>query len=155
MVGDAFMRYARIDNGLVAELVILPDGVSPEVAYHTDIAETLVPCENNGVEQGWSYDNESFAPPAAPPELTPEEKRAAMPNLTARQLRLGLLRLGKLAGVPAAIAALSEPEKSQAEIEWDYASEFRRLHPLIVQLIPILGLTDEQVDPVWLEFSQV
>lgn len=149
------MRYARIDNGLVAELVILPDGVSPEVAYHTDIAETLVPCENNGVEQGWSYDNESFAPPAAPPELTPEEKRAAMPNLTARQLRLGLLRLGKLAGVPAAIAALSEPEKSQAEIEWDYASEFRRLHPLIVQLIPILGLTDEQVDPVWLEFSQV
>lgn len=149
------MRYARIDNGLVAELVILPDGVSPEVAYHTDIAETLVPCENNGVEQGWSYDNESFAPPAAPPELTPEEKRAAMPNLSARQLRLGLLRLGKLAGVPAAIAALSEPEKSQAEIEWDYASEFRRLHPLIVQLIPILGLTDEQVDPVWLEFSQV
>lgn len=91
----------------------------------------------------------------APPELTPEEKRAAMPNLTARQLRLGLLSLGKLNGVPTAISALPSPDKEQAEIEWQYASEFRRLHPLIVQLIPILSLTDEQVDTVWLEYSQV
>lgn len=91
----------------------------------------------------------------APPELTPDEKRALMPNLSARQLRLGLLHLGKLNDVPVAIGALPEPEKSQAQIEWDYASEFRRLHPLIVQLIPILGLTDEQVDPVWEQFSQV
>ena len=88
-----------------------------------------------------------------PPEPSPEEKRAAMPNLTARQLRLGLLQLGKLAGVSIAIAALPEPEKSQAQIEWDFASEFCRLHPLIVQLIPILGLTDDQVDPVWMEYS--
>jgi hypothetical protein len=53
------------------------------------------------------------------------------------------------------IAALPEPERSQAQIEWDYASEFRRLHPLIVKLIPILGLTDEQVDPVWESHSLV
>nr|WP_313022834.1 hypothetical protein [Brucella intermedia] len=93
--------------------------------------------------------------PYVEPTLTPEEKRERMPNLSARQLRLGLLHLGKLAGVPVAIAALPEPEKSQAQIEWDYASEFRRLHPLIVKLIPILGLTDEQVDPVWEQFSTV
>ncbi len=94
-----------------------------------------------------------YAPPVI--ELTPEEKRAAMPNLTARQLRLGLLRLGKLAGVSIAIAALPEPGKSQAEIEWQFASEFRRLHPLIVQLIPILGLTEEEVDLVWEQYSTV
>ncbi|KAB2725406.1 hypothetical protein F9L02_19470 [Brucella intermedia] len=91
----------------------------------------------------------------APSDPTPEEKRAIMPNLTARQLRLGLLSLGKLDGVPTAISALPSPDKEQAEIEWQYASEFRRLHPLIVQLIPILGLTDDQVDTVWLEFAQV
>lgn len=90
-----------------------------------------------------------------PPEPTPEEKREAMPNLTARQLRLGLLQLGKLADVNTAIESMPEPEKSKGKIEWDYASEFRRLHPLIVQLIPILGLTDEQVDVVWEEFSKV
>ena len=93
--------------------------------------------------------------PYTEPMLTPEEKRERMPNLTARQLRLGLLHLGKLSDVPVAIAALPEPERSQAQIEWDYASEFRRLHPLIVRLIPILGLTDEQVDPVWEQFATV
>ncbi len=102
----------------------------------------------------WEADGNVIAP-YVEPVLTPEEKRERMPNLTARQLRLGLLFLGKLAGVPVAIAALPSPEKEQAQIEWDYASEFRRLHPLIVQLIPILGLTDEQVDPVWEQFSTV
>jgi hypothetical protein len=93
--------------------------------------------------------------PYTEPTLTPEERRERMPNLTARQIRLGLLQLGKLAGVQAAINALPEPAKSEATIEWDFASEFRRLHPLIVQLIPLLGLTDEQVDPVWEQFSTV
>lgn len=86
---------------------------------------------------------------------TPEEIRASMPNLTARQIRLGLLSLGKLSDVPAAISALPEPARTEATIEWDYASEFRRLNSLIVQLIPILGLTDEQIDPVWMEYSTV
>ncbi len=88
-----------------------------------------------------------------PPSI--EEERARMPNLTARQIRLGLLSLGKLSGVQSAIDALPEPAKSEAIIEWDFASEFRRLHPLIVQLIPLLGLTDEQVDIVWEQFATV
>lgn len=96
----------------------------------------------------WEAEGNTITP-YVEPMLSPEEKRERMPRLTARQLRLGLLQLGKLAEVPVAIAALPEPERSQAQIEWDYASEFRRLHPLIVKLIPILGLTDEQVDPVW------
>lgn len=83
------------------------------------------------------------------------ETPAPIPNLTARQFRLGLLSLGKLNDVPTAIAALPSPEREQAEIEWQFASEFRRDHPLIVQIIPILGLTDEQVDPVWEQFSTV
>jgi len=149
------MRYARINDAVVAELITLPVGVDINDAYHHEIAATFVLCEDEAVEQGWLYENETFSPPMAPPELTAEEKRAAMPNLTARQLRLGLLHLGKLGGVPEAIAALPEPEKSQAEIEWQFASEFRRLHPLIVQLLPILGLADEDVDQAWLEFSQV
>ncbi|UZD70888.1 hypothetical protein [Brucella sp. JSBI001] len=93
--------------------------------------------------------------PYVEPALTPEEKRERMPNLTARQIRLGLLHLGKLSGVDVAIGALPEPDKSEAQIEWDYASEFRRLNHLIVKLIPILGLTDEQVDFVWEQFATV
>lgn len=147
-------RFARIDQGIVRELIQVPAGVQIGDLFHPDVAAAFVPCDGM-VEQGWSYDGENFEPPAELPELTPEEKRDAMPNLTARQLRLGLLHLGKLNEVPSAISALAEPEKSQAEIEWQFASEFRRLHPLIVQLLPILGLTDEDVDQAWLEFAQV
>ena len=149
-------RFARIENEVVAELIELPDElVLGEDIFTPEFASTLVPCDDEDVEQGWSFDGEAFSAPAVPPEPSVEEKRAAMPNLTARQLRLGLLQLGKLSGVPTAIAALPEPEKSQAEIEWQFASEFRRLHPLIVQLLPILELNDEDVDQAWLEFSQV
>lgn len=83
------------------------------------------------------------------------ETPVPIPNLTARQLRLGLLSLGKLNDVPTAIAALPSPEREQADIEWQFASEFRRDHPLIVQLIPILGLQDEAVDAVWKEYSAI
>ena len=134
-----------------------PACLIPENAIEITEAQWIEAYSNYGFRQliqkaDGKYELVQYTPPP-PPELTPEEKRAAMPNLTARQLRLGLLQLGKLAGVPIAIAALPEPDKSQAQIEWDYASEFRRLHPLIMQLIPILGLTDEQVDPVWMEYS--
>ncbi|QTO00543.1 hypothetical protein J8E27_12560 [Brucella sp. 458] len=106
-----------------------------------------------GTVYGKVWNGATIIDPDANP--TPEQVRERMPNLSARQLRLGLLHLGKLSDVPVAISALPEPEKSQAQIEWDYASEFRRLHPLIVRLIPILGLTDEQVDPVWEQFATV
>lgn len=136
-----FTRDGSIDAVINGVEIRVPDEMSNR--YRVMLAEWEAEDENNTIVR------------YSEPVLTPEEKRAAMPNLTARQLRLGLLQLGKLAGVPVAIAALPEPEKSQAQIEWDYASEFRRLHPLIVQLIPILGLTDEQVDPVWEQFSTV
>lgn len=80
---------------------------------------------------------------------------APLPNLTARQLRLGLNSLGKLAVVEAAINQLPDPTKGEAKIEWEFASTFRRDHPLILQISPILGLSDEQIDAVWLEYSTV
>ncbi|MGN7962193.1 hypothetical protein [Brucella sp. 22210] len=130
-----------------------------------DDPDSIIP--SNAIEltqQEWEdlYDNQAFRRYVsgeivayAAPEPTPEEKRERMPNLSARQIRLGLLHLGKLSAVNAAIGALPEPDKSEAQIEWDYASEFHRLNHLIVQLIPILGLTDEQVDIVWEQFSTV
>lgn len=141
-----------------AELISSDEGTLkfrlPNEAEHTVTTlpdAVVVPIKPNGPHE-WQ-DGKWVA--ITIPEPTPEEKRAAMPNLTARQLRLGLNYLGKLSEVAAAIAALPDEERSQATIEWDFASEFRRLHPLIVKLIPILGLTDEQVDPVWEQFAQV
>ena len=70
-------------------------------------------------------------------------------SVTMRQARLALLAAGLLAGVDAALAALPEPDKSAAVIEWEYALEVRRDSPLMAAVSAALGLTDEQVDALF------
>lgn len=90
------------------------------------------------------------AAPYVPPP--PEQQRAAMPDLTARQLRLGLLNAGLTPSqVTSTIEALpAGVEKETAKVEWEYATTFRRLHPLIATVGAGLGLTDDQIDAMWL-----
>ena len=66
-----------------------------------------------------------------------------------RQARLALLGAGKLAAVDAAIDAMPEPQKSAARIEWEYAAEVRRDNDFIAWLAPALGMTDAQVDALF------
>ncbi|WP_051000065.1 hypothetical protein [Sinorhizobium fredii] len=98
----------------------------------------------------WLTDNPEFpiVPYAAP---TDEEIRASMPSLTARQLRLGLVSGGFIpAQVSAVIEGMQEgAEKEAARIEWEYATTFNRMHPLIASVGGALGLTDEQIDVLW------
>lgn len=79
-------------------------------------------------------------------DLTPEELRSSMPIITARQLRLSLLPL--LDEVEAIIAASSD---RALQIEWEYATTFERLHPAIVGIGAALGLTEEEIDALWLD----
>lgn len=80
------------------------------------------------------------------------ESGLVVPNeLTARQARLALHNIGKLADVPAAIAALPEPQKTQAEIEWEYATHIERSNPFVAVLAGALGLTDEQLDQLFID----
>ena len=101
----------------------------------------------------WLVDNPDFPRdpyvPKAPP--TQEELREQMPNLTARQFRLGLIAGGRTPSqVDAAIDLMPEgSEKEAAKIEWEYATTFKRVHPLIDLLSQNLGLTPEQVDTLW------
>ena len=77
-----------------------------------------------------------------PPALTP---------ITRRQLRLTLLAHGLLDQVEPTIAALDEPERSVATIEWQDASEYRRDHALIGQIGAALNLDQSMIDAMWLE----
>lgn len=76
-----------------------------------------------------------------PPVLAP---------LSPRQIRLVLAAQGLLATAEAALDALEEPVRSQALIEWEYATEFQRDNPLLLQVADALDLTDEQIDTLWL-----
>lgn len=85
-------------------------------------------------------------------EPTIEEIRAAMTPLTPRQLRLAIVVHAdiSLASVQAAIDAIPDPtEREAAQVEWDYATKFERLHPTILRLGASLGLTPEQIDDLW------
>ena len=42
-------------------------------------------------------------------------------------------------------------DRAVAEIEWEYASQFERDHPLIEQVGIALGLSPEQIDTMWQE----
>jgi len=76
-----------------------------------------------------------------------------MPALTSRQLRLGLVLNGiSLSSVEAAIDAIEDPtDREVARIEWEYASQFVRDHPLISQIGTAIGLTPAQIDTMWQE----
>lgn len=82
-----------------------------------------------------------LAEPPAPPVPT---------SVTMRQARLALLQAGLLDQVDAAIASLAGDEGKAARIEWDYANEVRRDSPLIAMFSANLGLSDEQMDKLFI-----
>jgi hypothetical protein len=69
--------------------------------------------------------------------------------VTMRQARLQLLAAGYLPTVTDAIAAMTGPEGEAARIEWEYATEVKRSQPLTQALITVLGLTDEQMNELF------
>ena len=70
--------------------------------------------------------------------------QAYVPNsVTIRQARLAFLQVGLLDGIDASIANGSD---RALQIEWEFATEFRRDWPALLAIQQVLSLTDEQVD---------
>lgn len=102
----------------------------------------------------WLTDNPTFPidPYVPPPAPTPDQIRAKMPKLSARQLRMGLVGGGfQLSTVSDAIDAIADPTvRELSRIEWEYATEFNRLNPLLLQVGAQLGLSPDQIDAMWM-----
>jgi hypothetical protein len=58
------VKFARIQGDIVAEVIELPDDVTPDLAFHPDIAATLVQCSDK-VAPGWRYAGGKFSAPQA------------------------------------------------------------------------------------------
>jgi len=95
----------------------------------------------------WDFETQTFIEKP----VSPEERRANLPSLTARQFRLGLLSADRsFDQVEAAIVAIAdEIAREKAMVEWEYAATFNRTHPLVVSLSAALGFTPEEVDALW------
>lgn len=71
--------------------------------------------------------------------------------VTPRQAKLALLSAGLLDEVEAAIDAIADPAtKRVAQIEWEYAQEIERGWPLLVQIAGAMGMTDAELDELFI-----
>ena len=71
-------------------------------------------------------------------------------SVTMRQARRALLAVGKLAMVDAAIASLPSPMKEAAQIDWEFSNEVQRHNGLVSQMGPALGMTEAQIDALFI-----
>lgn len=86
-------------------------------------------------------------------ELEAESKKTM--KLTARQARLALMSISKLSLVETAINSLSSPQKEQALIEWEYATEILRGHPFVQNLASALNLSETEIDTLFIEGAKL
>lgn len=75
--------------------------------------------------------------------------------VTMRQARLALFNRGLLANVQSAINTLPEPDRTKAQIEWDYSNGLERRNPFVATLGAALGLDSAGIDQLFIEASQL
>ena len=128
------MRAHVIENGVVVNTVEVESlGVLPG----------LVAAQGNeGI--GWLYDGINFTSPPPPTPSVPTE-------VTMRQARSALLENGLLANVQPAINSLSEPDKTKAQIEWEYSNALQRSNPFVGVLGTALGLSSQDLDDLFIQ----
>ena len=131
----------------------IPDGIPLEWPW------IVQDCEESEVEDltqaGFQFaSDEDYADYLAARQADFDAYEAAQPTIcddvTPRQIRLALILGGEsLDSILAILNTLPEPQKSLALVEWEYAQVFVRSNPLVAQLAPLLGITDEELDQLW------
>lgn len=76
-------------------------------------------------------------------------------SVTQRQARIVLSRRGMLDLVPGIIENLDEPQRTEAAISWEFATEFLRDDPFVALLGAGLGLSDDTLDKLFSEASKL
>lgn len=88
------------------------------------------------------YDHEDIPTP------TPADYR-----LTRRQVRAAMVlnAIPESAVLSAIDGIADDTERGLARVDWQEAPYYQRSHPLFAQLAPALGLTDAQLDAMWMQ----
>lgn len=110
-----------------------------------NLSTTTTPGDLRSNWDGFVWVEKPYVPPTSPPVRLP-----CPHSVTMRQARLALLGVGLLDDVETAISAMSEPAKSAALIEWNVSNDLLRGNPLVAALGPALGLSDAQVDALFI-----
>jgi hypothetical protein len=85
-------------------------------------------------------DDDSLAPtPPAPPTPVPEA-------VSPRQIRQALTQFGLRETIEASVAGGDQNAKDW----WQYATVFERKHPMVLGMAQALGVTEKQLDDLWI-----
>ena len=95
--------------------------------------------------QEWLDEGNAISPYVAPP--SPQ-----VTQVTAYQAKIQLSRAGLYDSVVTTVNTSDNPE---FKIAWEVATSFERNSPFILAFQPELGLTDEQVDDLFQQASQI
>ena len=127
-------RFSVVENGIVINQVEAEDDFAAEQGW--------IPAGDSAIGDLWN--GSGYSQPPAPPAPVPT-------SVSIRQARLALLAAGLLDDVEAAIKSAGHA----AEIEWEYAADVRRDHPMIATIQQAQGLSDAQVDTLFTEAARL
>lgn len=103
--------------------------------------------EEEVVEKGYSLPTED--------ELSKLPK-VVVPVVTARQLRHQLIEMDLMPMITAFLDSIPESkEKSIVINHWEYSQDFDRNHPVMLQLIELLQISDENADELFIRASKL
>ncbi|WOC15066.1 hypothetical protein MP213Fo_05170 [Pseudochrobactrum sp. MP213Fo] len=148
-IKEYYSFTATKSDNLIVDMIVSIDGSEERVEYVYRASDPYSPL--TPLITQWLSDNpdQEILPYIPPPELTPEELRAQMPPLSRRQFWLGAHSLGVAKADVMAYAA-NDPALL---IEVEESTEFQRTYGAVTLLSPLLGITDDQLDDVWMWFA--
>lgn len=139
--------YAQIRNGKAHWIFTAED--LPEWAEGTgdfEIQTADITDLNPQPKEGWDFDGETFTPPAPPPAPVPQE-------VTRYQALAALHLNGRLEQVEALMA--DPATDTLTVLAWKNAQVFKRYSPLVLTMAQALGLSDQQVDALFIQAFQI
>ena len=134
------MKYAHVINNTINELV----ESDPFTLFVPGYAAQFIEVPNEAKAGFKLVDGEWTE--TEPVSYIPQE-------VTMRQARLALLENGLLANVQPAINSLPEPDKTKAQIEWEYSNALQRSNPFVDVLGAALGLSSQDLDDLFIQAS--
>lgn len=150
------VQATNIDGSYIVMVDITDmDGIRGAMQFSVNPTDQfgLGPTVRAAVEQ-WIAEGKEIIPYTPPTE---DEIRAAMPSLTRRQFRLGMMSLGITStSITDHIETIADPtEREVAMIEWEDATQFERTHPLVVNLSAAMNIDPATLDATWMEYVSV
>ena len=131
-------RYMLIESGAAVNAI---EVIDPSEFPQFDLVQS------DTANIGDTWDGEEFFSPALP-VIVPE-------SITPRQGMLILSRYGLLASVQTMLDGMSGQEGVEARIDFERANEWKRSWPLLNAMATAAGLSQEQVDQMFIEGAKL